>query len=51
MAVSDNCNASTDSCIDLGDSYTNDTGLAGDKVFTGSWTFQVKEIEVFEITK
>jgi hypothetical protein len=34
----------------LGLSYTNGTGLNGEVVFTGSWNFQVDEIEVFEIT-
>jgi hypothetical protein len=50
MGVFDNCNASTESFTYLGRSYTNDTGLDEWKVFTGSWNFQVKEIEVFEIT-
>jgi uncharacterized coiled-coil protein SlyX len=50
MAVSDNCNANTDSSTYLGLAYTNDTGLHGKTVFTGSWGFRVKEIEVFEIT-
>jgi hypothetical protein len=49
MAVKDNCNADTRSFTSLGRSYTNDTGLDGEVVFTGSWNFQVKEIEVFEI--
>jgi hypothetical protein len=30
--------------------YTSDTGLDGKIVFTGSKNFQVREIEVFEIT-
>jgi hypothetical protein len=34
----------------LGRAYTNDTGLDGKTVFTGSQCFQVREIEVFEIT-
>jgi hypothetical protein len=50
MAVSNNCNANTGSCTSLGGTYTNDTRLPGDTVFTGSESFQVKEIEVFEIT-
>jgi hypothetical protein len=50
IAVRDNCNANTDSETSLGYSYTNDTGLDGKTVFTGSHDFQVKEIEVFEIT-
>jgi hypothetical protein len=47
--VSDNCNANT-SCTLLGLHYINDTGLDGKIVFTGSEYFQVKEIEVLEIT-
>jgi hypothetical protein len=50
VAVSDNCNANTDSRTCLGITYTNDTGRDGSVVFTGSENFQVKEIEVFEIT-
>jgi hypothetical protein len=50
MSVSDNCNANTDSSTRLGFAYTNDTGLDQCAVFTGSRYFQVKEIEVFEIT-
>jgi hypothetical protein len=49
IRVSDNCNANTDSFTFLGSSYTNDTALDGQFVFTGSEYFQVKEIEVFEI--
>jgi phosphopantetheinyl transferase (holo-ACP synthase) len=49
--VSHNCNANTDSWTELGNVYTNDTGLNGKTVFTGSLSFQVKEIEVFEITE
>jgi hypothetical protein len=50
ILVFDNSNANTDSCTCLGTVYTNDTGLKG-TVFTGSSYFQVKEIEVFEITE
>jgi hypothetical protein len=32
-------------------SYTNDAGLDKNTVFAGSWSFQVNEIEVFEITE
>jgi hypothetical protein len=49
MRVSDNCNANTSSSTYLGRAYTNDTGLRETIVFTGSWEFQVKEIEDFEI--
>jgi hypothetical protein len=47
--VSDNCNANN-SATCFGQIYTNDTGLQGNTFFTGSFEFQVKEIEVFEIT-
>jgi hypothetical protein len=50
FAVLDDCNANTNSGTYFGRSYTNDTGLEGKIVFTGSNHFQVKEIEVFEIT-
>jgi hypothetical protein len=52
IGVSDNCNANFGSwTFNFGNySYTNDTGLYGHTVFTGSPYFQVKEIEVFEIT-
>jgi hypothetical protein len=50
MAVYDNCNANTKSWTSLGYAYTNDPGLDDRIVFTGSANFQVKEIEVFEIT-
>jgi hypothetical protein len=33
----------------LGTAYTNDTGIAGNKVLTGDQTFTAKEIEVFEL--
>jgi hypothetical protein len=48
LCVSGNCNTNDSwSRIDL--SYTNDTGLDGTHVLTGSRMFTVKEIEVFEI--
>jgi hypothetical protein len=50
IRVSDKGNANTNSNTSLGNSYTNDTGLDGGIVFTSSHYFQVKEIEVFEIT-
>jgi hypothetical protein len=50
IGVWDNCNATTSSWTSLGSSYTNDTELDGKTVFTGSDYFQVKEIEVFQIT-
>jgi hypothetical protein len=51
MGVSDNCNANTHSWTSLGIIYTNNTGLDGKTVFRGSENFQVKEIELVEITK
>jgi hypothetical protein len=49
ICIWDNCNAHSESNTGF-DSYNNDTGQAGDDFFTGSSDFQVKEIEVFEIT-
>jgi hypothetical protein len=52
IGVRDNCNANTDSSTRcFGTVYSNDTGLDAETFFTGSSDFQVKEIEVFEITK
>jgi hypothetical protein len=52
IGVDDNCNAHTSSvAYYFGRSYTNDTGLDGETFLTGSEEFQVKEIEVFEITE
>jgi hypothetical protein len=48
--IKDNCNASANNGSSLGVNYTNDMGLAGNIVFTGSQCFKVEEIEVFEIT-
>jgi hypothetical protein len=45
IGVSDNSSGATS----LGIAYTNDTGLDAMTVFTGSYNFQVKEIEVFEL--
>jgi hypothetical protein len=42
-------NHGTKGVTQFGDTYTNDTGLYGKIVFTGSEHFQVEEIEVFEI--
>jgi hypothetical protein len=50
IAVSDNCNANTDNYCPFGYAYTNDTGLDGKVVFTGSRHFKVEEIEIFKIT-
>jgi hypothetical protein len=51
MNVSDNSNANASSSTSLDKAYANDTGLPAHTVFTGSPHFQVKEIEVFEITE
>jgi hypothetical protein len=48
--VADACNTKPSSCTFLGRAYTNNTGLSSDIVFTDSNYFQVKEIEIFEIT-
>jgi hypothetical protein len=49
LVVSNGCNANNGSYSALGTGYVNDTGIAGNQVFTGEPTFQVKEIEVFAI--
>jgi hypothetical protein len=51
IAVSDNCNATSGIWTEFGHIYTNDTGRDGKTFFAGSQKFQVKEIEVFEITE
>jgi hypothetical protein len=51
IRVFDNCNRATGNCTGFFDwTYNNDTGLVGKTFFTGSVNFQVKEIEVFEIS-
>jgi hypothetical protein len=50
LYVADGCDQNTSSYTYVGNSYRNDTGLAGHQVFTGEQYFQVKEIEVFSIT-
>jgi hypothetical protein len=47
--VRDNCDQGKGSHTNLGGSYTNDTGIAGNQVFTGEQHYQVKEVEVFSI--
>jgi hypothetical protein len=51
LIVSDDCNANTHSFHSVGLTYTNCIGLNGRIVLTASGHFQVKEIEVFEITE
>jgi hypothetical protein len=50
LSIRDRCNALPVNWTTLGFYFINDTGLAGNAVFTGAQYFQVKEIEVFEIT-
>jgi hypothetical protein len=51
LLVSSQCNTNTSSrTSSFGSTYTNNSGVANDKLFTGSSHFKVKEIEVFEIT-
>jgi hypothetical protein len=51
ICVSNNCNASCHSrTYHFGCCYTHDTELNGKIVLAGSEYFQVKDIEVFEIT-
>jgi hypothetical protein len=48
--ICDKCNTTQSSYTNFGHSYTNNTGLSGQSVLTGSSTFLVKNIEVFEVT-
>jgi hypothetical protein len=51
LAIVARCNERTESYTrDFGSTFTNDTGLPGGSFFTGSTHFQVKEIEILEIT-
>jgi hypothetical protein len=51
LRVHSQCNTNTNSYTHyIGHTYTNNSGVANDKLFTGSTHFKVKEIEVFEIT-
>jgi hypothetical protein len=51
LCVYSKCNVHNSSYTTaFGQSYTNDTGLPGDTVFTGGSHFRVREIEVFELT-
>jgi hypothetical protein len=47
--VCDQCHTSTTSYSNLGQVYINDTGIAGNQVLTGGYSFTVEEIEVFEV--
>jgi hypothetical protein len=48
--VGDNCDQNTSNWTNLGNGYTNDTGLDDQQVFTGESKFQVREIEVFSVS-
>jgi hypothetical protein len=51
IRVVDYCNTNFESTtVTFGSCYNNDTGVDSRRFFTGSPNFQVKEIEVFEIT-
>jgi hypothetical protein len=47
--VANGCNENSSSFTNLGNTFTNDTGIHGQQVFTGEVHFIVKEIEVFLI--
>jgi hypothetical protein len=49
IAVTNGCNANSNSYTNVGQLFTNDTGIDGKQVFTGEYNFTVKEIEVFAI--
>jgi hypothetical protein len=50
LCISDDCNTNTWSNTWLDNTYANDSGIGHHIVLTGGRHFQVKEIEVFEIT-
>jgi hypothetical protein len=51
ILVRDQCNLhSSNSTSRFGQSYMNDSGLSGERVFTGGSDFKVQEIEVFELS-
>jgi hypothetical protein len=49
LYVSNECRTSTNSYSHLGKAYVNDTGISGNQVLTGSQSFFVDEIEIFEV--
>jgi hypothetical protein len=49
LVIVNQCQNSACSFSNLGGAFTNDTGIAATKVFTGDHYFTVKEIEVFEL--
>jgi hypothetical protein len=51
IGIADSCNTCAGSVsANFGRSYANNTWMDGRTLFTGSGTFTVKEIEVFEIS-
>jgi hypothetical protein len=49
LLINDGCNVNSSHSRGLGSTYQNGTGIDGRFVFSGSETFIVKEIEVFEV--
>jgi hypothetical protein len=49
LVICDQCQDSNGSWSNIGVGYMNETGIAGTEVLTGSSTFTVKEIEVFQL--
>jgi hypothetical protein len=45
MSVANGCNENTSSDTNLGNAYVKDTEINGQQVFTGEYSFQVKQIE------
>jgi hypothetical protein len=50
IGICENCNANDTSSSNVGNTYANDTTVAGDRLLAGSRNFRVREIEVFELT-
>jgi hypothetical protein len=47
--VANGCHGNMGSYTNLGNAFTNDTGIHNQQVFTGEYNVTVKEIEVFLI--
>jgi hypothetical protein len=51
LCIQNQCNAFTSNSTNLGQTYTNDSGIPGNTVLAGVANFTVEEIEVFEMSQ
>jgi hypothetical protein len=49
LHIADACNQNTNCYTNFGNAFMNDSGINGQQVFVGEYTFTVKEIEVFAV--